>query len=196
MKTSYKIEAFKGCQFNPLIKEKMMSAFPGLAGNLEIEWIADPEIDNLLRYAILVYDPKSPLVTDERDTGHRKDLALDILEIEDDEIRADWIAHRHPFLPDLICLLLFRYIKSREYAMLQAIEFKFWESIRLTLEPIAAGKSKEQLEALQKKSLAGNEMESDITRIDALYRKYFMEDIELEKKAKKSYSSPEQAMKR
>jgi hypothetical protein len=189
MKTSYKIDAFKGCQFNPLVKEKMIAAYPGLAGELEIEWIADPDIDNLLRYVILVYDPKSLLVTDERDIGHRKDLALDMLEIEEEEVRANWIAHRHPFLPDLICLLLYRFVKSREYAMLQAMEFKFWESIKLTLHPGG-------LESLKNKGIAADEMEKDIKRIESYYRLYYMEDIELEKKVKKSYSSPEQAMKR
>jgi hypothetical protein len=195
MKTSYKIDAFKGCQFNPLTKEKMMSAYPGLAGNLEIEWIADPQIDDLLRYVILVYDPKSPLVTDERDTGHRKELALDMLEIEDEQ-RLNWISHKHEYLPDLICLFLQRFFKSREYAMLQALEFKFWESIKLTLQPVAGKNSKEELESLQKKSLAANEMDNDIKRIDAYYRQYFMEDMELEKQSKRIYSSPEKILRK
>lgn len=188
MKTSYKIEAFKGCQFNPLVKEKMTTAYPGLAGNMEIEWLSDPDIDNLTRYAILVYDPKSPLVTDERDIGHRKDVALDILEIDDEETRANWTAHKHPFLPDLICLLLFRFIKSREYAMLQALEFKFEESVKLVLQPVAGKSSKEELEALQKKSIAADEMDKDIKRIENYYRQYFMEDDELHKRIKRRVS--------
>lgn len=73
--------------------------------------------------------------------------------------------------------------------MLQAMEFKFWESIKLTMQ--AGG-----LESLKNKGIAADEMEKDIKRIEAYYRLYYMEDIELEKKVKKSYSSPEQAMKR
>lgn len=188
MKTSYKIEAFKGCQFNPLIAEKMMAAYPGLRGNLESEWIEDPDIDNLLRYVILVYDPKSPLVSDERDISHRKNLALDMLEVDEDEVRDKWIAHLHPFMVDLICLLLFRYIKSREYAMLQALEFKFSESVKLVLQPVAGKSSKEELEALQKKSIAADEMDKDIKRIEAYHQQYFMEDGDLAKKAKRKMS--------
>jgi hypothetical protein len=185
---SYTHKSFQSCQFNPLSTERMTAAFPILLLAIEKEWADDPHIDTLIRYVIMVYDPKSPMVTDERDIARRKQLALDELKMSDEELRQQWIAHDHPFLAELITELLKRFVKSREYAILVALEFKFWEAIKLTMQPISGKNSKEELESLQKKSLVADEMDKDIKRIDQYYKQFFMEDAELEKKGKRRLS--------
>lgn len=185
MHSNYKQDDFRLCQFNPLADQPMLTAFPLLSDAMKSEWLYEEKIDQLIRYVILVYDPKSPLFTDERDLNRRKRLALDMIEIAEEEMQEKWIRHDYEFIAELITNFLSRFLKSREYAMLQAIEFKFWESIKLTMQSISGKNSKEELEALQKKSIAADEMDKDIKRLDALHKQYFMDDADLIRKVKK-----------
>ena len=77
-----------------------------------------------------------------------------------------------------------RFSKSKEYAAIVVIENCFWESTKKLLEPIEGKSSKEQLDAVQKKSALKDELDKDIIRIDKLYKSFFGEDVELEKKGK------------
>lgn len=182
---NYRPEDFRGCQFNPLTMGPMLTAYPLLSDAMKSEWLYEEKIDLLIRYVMMVYDPKSPLVSDERDLNRRKRMALDMLEVTEEETQEKWIQHDHPFLADFITCFLSRFLKSREYAMLQAIDFKFWESIKLTMQSISGKNSKEELEALQKKSIAADEMDKDIKRLEALHKQYFMDDLDLVRKVKK-----------
>jgi len=188
MHSNYKPADFRLCQFNPLTEGPMLTAYPLLSDAMLSEWLYYEKIDLLIRYVILVYDPKSPLVQDERDLNRRKRAALDMIEITDEETQDKWIRHDHEFLPELISKFLERFLKSREYAVLAALEFKFWESVQITLTPVSGRNSKEELESLQKKSLVAEEMDKDIKRLDLYHKQYFMDDTDLVRKVKKRFS--------
>lgn len=168
----------------------MVAVYPGLHKIIPAEARALPLLDMMIRYSIMIYDPKSPLVADERDLNYRKNLALDFLKVQDQSVRDQMISCEQPFLPEVITGILQHFIKSMEWACLSALEFKFWEAINITMQPLSGLSGKEQLEALQKKALASKEMEADMKRIEQYYKSLFSDDGDLEKKAR-SRVSPE-----
>lgn len=172
----------------------MLAAYPRLNQVLFNELRQDPLLDKMIRFTVMVYDPKSSLVIEERELDRRKDIAMDLLEITDPTIRQEFMTNQRTFLPELITGILQFFIKSMEYAVLAAKEFKFWEAIQITLQPVLGLDSKEKSEALARKSLVGKEMEEDIKRIDQYYKQFFMEDAELEKKARQTFTSPEKLL--
>lgn len=182
---TYKKKEFDGCSFNPLAEGKMLEEYPRLVQIIESEWTADPYLDQLIRYIIMVYDPVSPLIKGERDMNYRKDIALELTNIEDEGIREAIVMHTHEYSPDLAVRYLMRFPKSKEFAAICTYEYCFWESIRKLNEPISGKDTKAELESVQKKAAIKEEVERDIKRLDALYKSFFGEDIELEKRGKK-----------
>jgi len=185
---AYKYDDFSACAFNPMAKEKMIVKYPRLYSLIENEtWdIKEHNIDALIRYIIAAYDPKSPLLINERDLNFRKTIAADIagLPAKDEEYMDSVYSFSHPFLVDMLIKYFMRFSKSKEYAAIVVIENCFWESTKKLLEPIEGKSSKEQLDAVQKKSALKDELDKDIIRIDKLYKSFFGEDVELEKKGK------------
>src|ERR1019366_4221894 len=94
---------FKACMFNPLTKGNLLTEYPRLSEIIVPEWVV-PELDSLLRYIICVYDPKSILVSTERDLNYRKGLAAELagLQVEDEEFITSIYTCTHEFLADLI----------------------------------------------------------------------------------------------
>lgn len=181
---------FKGCQFNPLAGRPLLEVFPVLEEIIAEEMRQSEDLDGLLRYIIMVYDPKSPLVNNERDLNFRKGIAAELsgLPIDADRIQAVY-ACTYPGLAELICKFLVRFIKSKEWAAICAYEYKFWEAIRLLMQPIATDKSdREQLDAANKKDVLSASIDEGLTKLDAYYRSFFGEDDQLEKRAKKRVS--------
>lgn len=191
----YTEQHFNGCAFNPKTSADMLSVYPDLYEIIEEDWPRD-NLDQLLRWVILVYDPKSPLIKLESDLNHRKDVAFDLARIDDDELRFAIAAHTHDFIAVLIARYLVRFTKSKEWAAICACEYCYWESIRKLMEPISARDTKGELEAVQKKAAIKEEMDRDITRLDKYYEKFFGGDTELEQKIRRNYTSPEKMLKR
>jgi hypothetical protein len=184
---NYKQSDFNNCQFNPLVDQKILEVYPKLAEIVDSEWF-DDDLDNILRYMIMVYDPKSPLISYERDLNYRKDIAVQLSSITDDTTAAAVISSTHKYSPSLIIKYLMRFARSKEWAAICAFESSFWESIKEVIEPISGKNSKEKLESVQKKAAIKEEIEKDIRRLDALYRTFFGEDEELQQKAKRRLS--------
>lgn len=182
---NYSEKDFSGCMFNPLVKKKMIDTYPRLTEIIIPEW-RTTELDSLLRYIICVYDPKSILVSTERDLNYRKGLAAELsgLDIDDEELITSIYNCTHHFLSDLIIRFLTRFIKTKEWAAIVIVENCFWESAKKLMEPISGKNSKEELEAVQKKSAIKDELDKDIARLEKYYSLFFGEDTDLELMAK------------
>lgn len=185
---SYKKEHFDRCVFNPLGDEPIVNR---AAEIILPEWHDDPNLEKICRYVILVYDPKSPLVVDERDLLYRKQQAAELacLDLNDEEVMGDIYSFENEVALNFAVRYLTRYVKSKEWSAIVAIEFKYWESIKRLLTPISEdGKDRDVLMAVQIKSQITEEVEKDIVRLDNLYKMFFGEDDVLERKAKKRVS--------
>lgn len=182
---AYGQKDFSGCIFNPLVREDMLQAYPRLNEIILPEW-GKAELGNLLRYIILVYDPKSILATTERDLNYRKGVAAELagFDMNDEAYMTSVYTCTHEFLAELIMKFLMRFIKSKEWAAIVIVESCFWESAKKLMEPINGKNSKEELEAVQKKSAIKDELDKDIARLDKYYKAFFGEDEDLLLRAK------------
>lgn len=180
----YKLRDFEGCTFNPLVDTRMLEAYPKLSEIVLPEWL-DECTDQILRYAIMVYDPKSPLIINEKDLNYRKGIAGELAGIEDETILDSIYNSTHSYSPDLIIKYLMRFARNKEWAAICAFESSFWESIKEVIEPITGKNSREKLDSVQKKSAIKEEIEKDILRLDKLYRVFCGEDDELQNKTKR-----------
>lgn len=183
----YKSSDFGSCTFNPLTEEVLLTAYPRLEEIIPVEWYEDKYLDNLIRYVIIVYDPGSPLIYNERDLNYRKGQASELACIpqEDETLLSQVYDCSYSFLSDLILRYLMRFAKSKEWAAICAFESSFWESIRELLVPIEGKDSKQKLESVQKKSAIKNEIDADIKRIDQYYKAFLGHDEELLARTKK-----------
>jgi hypothetical protein len=183
----YKQSDFNACQFNPLADQPILHAFPKLTEIIDPEW-QDEWLDAILRYMLMVYDPKSPLVINERDLNYRKGIAMELASIEDETIAESVISSTHKYSPALFIKYLMRFARSKEWAAICAFESAYWESIKEVIEPISGKNSREKLDSVQKKAVIKQEIIEDIKRLDALYRTFFGEDDELQNKNKRRLS--------
>ena len=183
---SFKVSDFNSLQFNPLCSGKMLTEYPRLSEIVSPEWTDEADLDKIIRYCILVYDPKSALVANEKDLNYRKGIAADIskLDVDNEEYIQSIYNLNHPITIEFTIRFLIRFVKSKEWAAICALEASFWESIRKVLEPITGKNSKEELDSVQKKSTIKQEIDLDIKRLDTYYKIFFGEDSELENKAK------------
>lgn len=154
------------------------------------EWSADGNLEGICRYMIMVYDPKSPLVQNEKDLNYRKGVAAELsgLNTEDDELMISIYTCTHDFVAEIITKYLIRFAKSKEWAAIVVFEHCFWESVKKLMEPITGKDSKAELESVQKKSAIKDEIDKDIKRLEVYYKTFFGEDDDLEKKAKRRVS--------
>lgn len=188
---TYTPKQFAACQFNPLVTGPMIDQYPNLAEILPENFDQNNLWDNLVRYTILIYDPKSALVTAERDLNFRKTLGAELamLPLADEAIMEQIYNCSYPGLLDVTCKYLVRFSKSKEWAAICAYEYKFWEAIRLLMQPISADKSdREQLDAANKKDVLSASIDEGLIKLEGYYRSFFGEDDELQKRAKKRVS--------
>lgn len=180
----YKEKDFGNCQFNPLVDKPILKAYPVLSEIVDPDW-QDEYLDSIMRYILMVYDPKSTLVVNERDMNYRKGLAIELVQIEDQITAEAIINSTHKYSASLIIKYLTRFARSKEWAAICAFESSFWESIREVIEPISGKNSREKLDSVQKKAAIKEEIEKDIKRLDQLYRTFFGEDDDLMNKNKR-----------
>lgn len=187
MNTHYTKKSFEGCLFNPMNDERMVDAYPVISEIIDPEWSSDPWLDSIIRYTVMIYDPKSALVMGERDLNYRKGIGAELagFDVQDEEAMSSIYGCTYPILVDYTVKYLMRFVKSKEWAALVAIEFKLWEEIKQTMTPISGKSSKEELEAVQKKAVIAQEIDNDIARLENYYKRFFGEDDELERKAKR-----------
>lgn len=181
---TYKKQDFAACQFNPLVEQKIIEVYPKISEIILPEW-SDGYTDQILRYIIMVYDPKSPLVNNERDLNYRKGIAAELAGLAEEEVTESLFNATHAYCADLIVRYLIRFVRSKEWAAICAFESAFTESIKEVIEPISGKSSKERLDSVQKKAAVKEEIIKDIERLEKLYRSFFGEDDELQAKVKR-----------
>lgn len=180
----YKKQDFNNCQFNPLVEGSLLGVYPRLSEIVDPEW-RDDSLEAILRYMIMVYDPKSPLVFNERDLNYRKGIAMELAQLDDTIAQEAILSSSHSYSSQLIIKFLIRFVRSKEWAAICAFESSFYESIKEVLEPISGKNSREKLDSVQKKAVIKSEIVEDIKRLDMLYRTFFGEDDELMNKNKR-----------
>lgn len=188
MNTHYTKKSFETCLFNPMTAGKMLETYPIISEIVIPDWTSDNKLDAIIRYTIMIYDPKSPLVMAERDLNYRKGIAAEFagFDINDEEIMNSIYSCNYPFLVDYTVKYLCRFIKSKEWAAIAAYEYKFWEAIRLIMQPISTEKSdREQLDAANKKDVLSVSIDEGLLKLEGYYKSFFGEDEELERKAKR-----------
>lgn len=180
----YTFSSFSGCIANPLHPEPILEAYSWLNAIIQPDW-HDGYLDRLMRYMILVYDPKSPLIHNERDFGSRRNIAAELAGFteSDEDFMTGVFTMTHDFFPELVVAFLKRFARSKEYAAIVVVENCFWESVQKLIEPISGKDSKAELEAVQKKSAIKDELDKDMARLEKYYKAFFGEDELLEKKA-------------
>lgn len=187
---NYKKKDFNYCMFNPLVEEPMINAYPRLTEITTSEMTADEYLDSVLRYIILIYDPRSPLITNERDLNHRKGVAANLagFDLDNREYLKTIYACSQKYLVELIMKFLTRFIKSKEWAAICAFESAYWESITKVIEPIQGKNSRDILMSVQIKAAIKDEIEKDTARLEKLYQKFLGEDDALIQKASRRVS--------
>lgn len=199
MNNHYTNKAFDSCAFHPLKEGKMLEQFPLLAEIVTPEWMNDPNMDTIIRYTIMVYDPKSPLVFGERDLNYRKGLAADKagFDTSDEDLMNAIYTCSYPNLVEFTVRYLIRFVKSKEWAAIAAHEYKFWEAIKLIMQPISTDKSdREQLDAANKKEVLASSIDLGLQKLDQYYSSFFGDDEELLRKSKKRMTPELMAEKR
>lgn len=188
MNTHYTKKSFEACLFNPLADERMLDAYPVISEIIMPEWSSDPVLDNIIRYTVMIYDPKSVLVMGERDLNYRKGIAAELsgFDLQDEEGMNAIYSCAYPILVDYTVKYLMRFVKSKEWAAICAHEFKYWEAIRLIMQPINSERSdKEQLDAANKKDVLSASMDEGLQKLDVYYKTFFGDDDDLQRKAKR-----------
>lgn len=186
----YKKKDFGGCMFNPLVDEPMLQTYPRLSEIIFPEWAKDENLDKIMRYIIMIYDPRSPLIFNERDMNHRKGVAAQLagFDLENREYLMSIYQCSHEYIIDLIMKFLTRFIKSKEWAAICAFESAYWESITKVIEPISGKNSRDILTSVQIKATIKDEIEKDIGRLEKLYQKFLGEDDSLIQKSARRVS--------
>ena len=172
---TYGIDDFKNLQFNPLCKKSVLTEYRTLSEIIN-GFENNPALDSILRYTILLCEPKSSLVISERDINYRKEIAAELSGIPD-KLREDVYTYSNVMSLELAVRYLTRFSKSKEYSAILVFENCYQENIRLLLKPIDDTtenvKDKDVLDAVQKKSLIKNEIVEDLKRIESLYVSFF-----------------------
>jgi hypothetical protein len=190
----YKKEDFSKCAFNPLEDESMLKANPKLATIIEMAWLRDNHIEKIIKYVIMVFDPKSPL-TAISSLKERKIMAAGICGIDkiSKDISVQILNNSYgDILPNLIIKYLINFPRSRDWAILCVIENKFWETIGLLLKPLEeVSDKKDLLKSSESKTKVLESLKTDQSDIDYYYKLIFGDDEEIEKLVKRTAISPQ-----
>lgn len=173
----YTEKDFNNLQFNPLCKEGILEAYPKLKEIIDQEYLSEPNIDGILRFIILTYDSKSKLALTEKDMNYRKGVAADLAKLPQDESYRETVySLGFPIVLELTVRYLIRFVRSREWAAIVALEYKFWESLKKMITPINETTANAELQAVQKKAVISEEIDKDIERLEKYYKAFFGDD--------------------
>lgn len=187
----YQKKDFLNLRFNPLEENPIREVYPDLNDIIRPEILSEPLLDAMIRYVIMLCEPKSIVFLSESDLNKRKDLAAELAGLPMDVNILDKIfSYDNELVLELTIRYLTRFSKNKEFAALIAMEQVYWEEIKLLLKPIdESEKDNNVLAAIQKKSAIKNEIDSDLKRIGDYYASFLGEDKDLI--AKKERVRPE-----
>jgi hypothetical protein len=147
------------------------------------EWTAT-EINDTMRYVIVMYDPHSPVTRAERDISRRREEAAKIA-LFPDEHREAMFDCTYPLLVPLVLGYLRHFAKAREYAAIIATEMKYWEAIDGIMQPVKGKGDHDRLKAIELKSKLAVEADLDLVRLEGYEMKFYGGDELLHDRAKK-----------
>ncbi len=129
------------------------------------------EIENIIRYIIMIHDPESPLVKREKDLNRRKEIAAHLAGLPTNEEYLKTVySCEHPLVVPLTMCYLQKFTKSMEWAAMVAFEHSFWEGVNKIMSP---------LESVEKKSRYKEEIDKDIERLEVYRKNFYADDEEL-----------------
>lgn len=153
----YKKSDFDNLLINPLCSEKsIVGKYPILELIISEEYSKSPLLDGLLRYIIMLYDDQSILLRDHKNLITRKSIALELagLNKQSESVKNSILNNdkieKSNIVIDLTMAYLIQFAKCDEFIALQAIQFKYYESIKELLSEIIGDTNKERLDAAQK----------------------------------------------
>ena len=122
----YSAENFKGMQYCPfdLGGKKMWEKYPDLlrrrelcmppADGVDEEEVTGDELNQLVRFMVLMVDPfKNPLAV-ERDFGYKAKICFDLLQIRQHENIRKWYERRHPWTMS-VQTALFKLVNNQKF---------------------------------------------------------------------------------
>jgi hypothetical protein len=153
-------------------------ADPGPNSEIITKYGHMPEtVFDLLRWVILVYDPRSPLVKDYPDLPTRKFRALVAIGIDEKESDWDWlILNRDKGVTTMITAYMRNYCKSRLWAMIVANNEAFWEFFSTMIERNQEGA--DDMNGVNAKIKTSDGMVSLLEKIDKQMNDFYGEDKE------------------
>jgi hypothetical protein len=181
--------------FNPLVKKDMLKAHPRLGEIVGEREVA--HLDLILRYVCIMYDPKSPVIIQEKDLNYRKQVSAELAgfnQPDDEEFLQELFAAKIDWATVIIMRFLMRFVRERKWALICALEFKYWEGVARIMKPVEkglGGKDWDELKSIQIKATIADEAVKDIARLDTLYKEFYGEDSELENAARNHRMTPE-----
>lgn len=181
---NYTDKDFSTFPYNPLKKielDKFIVQMPS-------EFKDHAHIHSLVCYTMLIYDPKSVLIVQERDLQRRKQVAAELAKLKDSDEYYNLV---DATLMQIVVWYLKTIVKSREFAAIVALEYKFWENITELMTPITGETNKERLEAAQKKAVISGEIDSDILKLNKYYKDFFGDDDATATQVRKQAFRPE-----
>ncbi len=135
----------------------------------------DETVFDLLRWIILVYDPRSPLVKDYPDLTTRKNHALIELGIDAKEDDWDWLTtNKDKGVTSMITAYMRNYCKSRLWAMIIANSEAFWEFFATMIERNQEGA--DDMNGVNAKMKTSDGMTVLLERIDKQMNEFYGEE--------------------
>lgn len=189
---SHNEREFQGCRYNPLSKD-FNTKYQSLFSIVPAEYTGNHE--KLLKYICLMYDPKSPLITDTASIDTRKKIAAQYAGIEINEYTEKAIFElEDEFVIEAIDAFLKEHIHERLFYMIMGNEQTFYEYGKRLLQPVTntIGKGeKDLLQAIAIKSKLSEDMAAINLRLENDYRRLYQDDTQLQKAVSKKRFTPE-----
>lgn len=185
----YSEKDFKGCYFNPIKKdlasEEKLSTMFDILGE-----VAQPEA--VVNSLVSIFDPSSPYVRDIQDHIERKKSAAFDFGVSDiDGI----VAFSNKSYAEAANWFLRTFVRSMDWAIIQANTETFWEYQLRLMTPISYGeegaaiRDKDVMSAIQVKSKLAEDLSLISDRIQRHTRIFYGGDEQIIKAASKSISS-------
>lgn len=171
---AYTHEQFKNCRFNPFEKD-LLEKYPELKS-------VQPKCknsENIMRYILFMYDPKSPLIRDIRNIKARKQEAAKLsgFDLEKD---TEFLDTLYGFTDDKILKstvrFLIEFIHDRVWSMIVSLEQTFYEYNERLLKPVESTDTKEK--DMMSTIVLKSKLIQDLKEIHNLLKEYYKEIFE------------------
>lgn len=170
----YQKSDFSKCVFNPLVKD----LFKENESLSEVKVIISDkaDADSLLKFVILAFDPGSPLIKDFPDAKRRKEEAAHLAGVPNVE---EAVTFSNPIYVLVANWYLRHYVRSLDWAVIQANLETFWEYQQRLMTPIAKednSRERDMMAAIQVKSKLAEDLSVIAERIQKHMKAFYGDD--------------------